>query len=335
MHVCISGVAGFIGHQLALRLLEQGYSVVGIDNINTDYDVNLKKARLSELTPYSNFYFEYGDLTDYAFLNSLFSKEKFTHVINLAAQTGANYININPRNYAQANLIGFTNILEVCRQYHIQHFIFASSGSVYGLNDTQPYSEHHSANHPMNFYAATKKANEVMAHSYSHLYGLACTGLRLFTTYGPWERSNTGLHFFTTSLLQNKPIKMPNNGHMWRDLIYIDDVVESIIHMMQNVPIADPLWNMAQPDPASSSAPWRICNIGINTLISLEELIFNLENVFNKKAIKEYIPLATGTMESTDADISNLVKYTGFSPTTSLEDGLTCFAIWYKTYYNL
>ncbi len=335
MHILVTGAAGFIGHQLCLRLLSQGYSVVGLDNLNDYYDVQLKKDRLAELEPLKGYRFVLGDLAHDDFMDALFAKEKFTHVVNLAAQAGVRYSLENPRSYVQSNLVGFTNILEGCRHHNVEHLVYASSSSVYGLNGAHPYSVHDTVNHPVSLYAASKKANEVMAHSYSHLYGLPCTGLRFFTVYGPWGRPDMALHLFTTAILQNTPIKVFNEGKMQRDFTYIDDIVEGVTRLLAMPPTGNTTWDAQKPDPATSPAPWRIYNIGNNTTVELGEFIATLEKSLGIEAIKDYMPMQAGDVKSTYADVQDLMLLTGFSPATPLKDGIDRFVAWYKKYYKI
>lgn len=334
MRVLVTGAAGFIGHQLALRLATEGHEVVGLDNLNDYYDVRLKEARLAHMAGLPSFRFIRGDLADGPFMDELFAREQFTHVVNLAAQAGVRYSLKNPRSYVQSNMVGFGNILEGCRHNHVQHLVFASSSSVYGLNTAQPYSVHHNVDHPISLYAASKKANELMAHTYSHLYGLPCTGLRFFTVYGPWGRPDMALHLFTTAILQGRPIDVFNHGHMRRDFTYIDDIVEGVCRVMQRVPEPNPHWNATEADPATSSAPWRIYNIGNNNMVELGEFIATLERELGVTAIKNYLPMQPGDVQSTYADMDDLHRDTGFSPTTPLAEGIARFVAWYRHYYQ-
>ncbi len=339
MHILVTGAAGFIGHPLTKVLISKGHSVVGLDNINDYYDVNLKKARLAELEPLKNFSFAYGDLADDSFMDALFAKEKFTHVVHLAAQAGVRYSIENPRSYIQSNLVGFGNILEGCRHHKIEHLVFASSSSVYGLNAKRPYSEAHAVNHPVSLYAASKKSNELMAHSYSHLYNLPCTGLRFFTVYGPWNRPDMALHLFATAIVQGKAINVFNEGKMQRDFTYIDDIVEGVERVLSLPPKRgagkhadfDPL----QPAPDYSFAPWSIYNIGNNNTVALGDFIETLEKKLGIEAIKNYMPMQPGDVESTLASVENLSALTGFTPATSLDEGIERFVAWYKDYYKI
>ncbi len=337
MHVLITGVAGFIGHQLALRLLRLGHSVVGIDNCNDYYDVQLKKDRLAQLSTLPenvDFRFVLGDIANHVLVEELFADEHFTHVVHLAAQAGVRYSLQNPRSYVQSNLVGFGNILEGCRQYNVQHLVYASSSSVYGLNESRPYREEQAVNHPVSLYAASKKANELMAHSYSHLYQLPCTGLRFFTVYGPWGRPDMALHLFTTAIVQGKPIDVFNHGKSHRDFTYIDDIVEGIVRILPIAATPDPQWNATSPNPATSSAPWRIYNIGNNATVLLAEFIDILEDCLGKKAIKNFLPMQAGDVASTHANVDALAHVTQFTPHTPLHQGIKNFVAWYKSYYK-
>lgn len=338
MHVLVTGAAGFIGYHLARRLLCDGHSVVGIDNCNDYYDVRLKKDRLAQLEALpaarSGFRFELLDLADRPGMEALFAREKFSHVVNLAAQAGVRYSLQNPASYISSNLTGFGHLLEGCRQSGVEHLLFASSSSVYGLNAAQPYSEHHNVDHPVSLYAASKKSNELMAHAYSHVYRLPCTGLRFFTVYGPWGRPDMALHLFTTAILRDEPIKVFNQGRMRRDFTYIDDIVEGMLRLLPLTAPPDPAFDPAAPDPAASSAPWRIYNIGNNQTVELNECIAVLEEALGKKARKELLPMQPGDVEATWADINALTLATGFAPVTPLREGIARFVAWYKEYYN-
>ncbi|WP_165066270.1 NAD-dependent epimerase [Desulfovibrio sp. ZJ200] len=338
MHVLVTGAAGFIGFHLVRRLLSDGHSVVGIDNCNDYYDVRLKKDRLAQLEALpearSRFRFELLDLADRAGMEALFAREKFSHVVNLAAQAGVRYSLQNPASYISSNLTGFGHLLEGCRHGGVEHLLFASSSSVYGLNAAQPYSERHNVDHPVSLYAASKKSNELMAHAYSHLYRLPCTGLRFFTVYGPWGRPDMALHLFTTAILRGEPVKVFNQGRMRRDFTYIDDIVEGMIRLLPLAAAPNPAFDPAAPDPSSSSAPWRIYNIGNHQTVELNEFIAVLEEALGKKARKELLPMQPGDVEATWADINALTLATGFAPMTPLREGIARFAAWYKEYYN-
>lgn len=334
MHVLVTGAAGFIGFHLSRRLAKAGHTVVGLDNLNDYYDVRLKEDRLTQLEGTRGFRFVRGDLADDAAMDTLFAAEGFTHVVNLAAQAGVRYSLKNPRSYIRSNMVGFGNVLEGCRHNGVRHLVFASSSSVYGLNAAHPYSVHHNVDHPVSLYAASKKANELMAHTYSHLYGLPCTGLRFFTVYGPWGRPDMALHLFTTAILRGKPIEVFNHGRMRRDFTYVDDIVEGVLRTMERIPVPDPTWDGAAPDPATSSAPWRIYNIGNNTTVELGEFIATLERALGVTAVKTYLPMQPGDVEATYADVQDLIRHTGFSPSTSLSEGIARFVDWYKSYYK-
>lgn len=335
MQVLITGAAGFIGYFLAKRCLEAGYSVVGIDNLNDYYDVQLKKDRLAMLMPHPQFRFAPVDLADSKAMDALFAAEQFTHVVNLAAQAGVRYSLQNPRSYIQSNLVGFGNVLEGCRHHKVEHLVFASSSSVYGLNTMQPFSVHDAVNHPVSLYAATKKSNELMAHSYAHLYGLPCTGLRFFTVYGPWGRPDMALQLFTKAIVSGQPINVFNQGKMRRDFTYIDDIVEGVFRLLPLCPQPNPAWDAAHPDPATSSAPWRIFNIGNNHAIELGVFIETLENALGMKAQKNMLPMQPGDVEATYANIDDLTTLTGFAPVTPLAQGIERFVQWYREYYRV
>lgn len=337
MSVLVTGAAGFIGYHLSRRLLAEGHSVVGIDNLNDYYSVQLKKDRLAQLEQVENhaqFRFAPVDLADTAAMEALFADNAFTHVVNLAAQAGVRYSLENPKSYVQSNLVGFANLLECCRHGKVEHLVFASSSSVYGLNTTMPFSVRHNVDHPVSLYAASKKANELMAHTYSHLYGVPATGLRFFTVYGPWGRPDMALYLFTKAILAGKPINVFNEGRMRRDFTYIDDIIEGVCRVMARIPQPDPLWNGTAPNPSTSTAPWRIYNIGNNNTVELGVFIDTLEAALGRKAIRNLMPMQPGDVEATWADVDDLVADTGFSPATSLEYGITRFVDWYRSYYG-
>ena len=334
MRVLVTGAAGFIGYHLAQRLVADGHSVVGLDNCNDYYDVRLKRDRLARLEGLPGFRFVEADLADGASMERLFAAEGFTHVVNLAAQAGVRYSLQNPASYISSNLVGFGNVLEGCRHHKVEHLVFASSSSVYGLNAHQPYSEHASVNHPVSLYAATKKSNELMAHSYAHLYGLPCTGLRFFTVYGPWGRPDMALQLFAHAIMRDEPIKVFNEGRMRRDFTYIDDIVEGMVRLLPLAARPDPQWNADMPDPASSSAPWRIYNIGNNQTVELNDFIAALEEALGRKARRELLPMQPGDVRATWADIDDLAAATGFAPLTPLKEGMAKFVSWFKDYYN-
>lgn len=332
--VFITGVAGFIGYHLAARLIANGYSVCGIDNVNDYYDRALKRARLDQLRTHSEFEFHEFDLRNKQALLDLLGADVEV-VVNLAAQAGVRYSILHPEKYIESNLVGFANVLEACRQNGVGNLIFASSSSVYGANTKMPFSERDNVDHPVSLYAATKKANELMAHSYSHLYGLPCTGLRFFTVYGPWGRPDMAYFKFAKAITEGQPIQIYNHGKMKRDFTYIDDVVNGIVALIDRPPAGSEAWSGDQPDPATSRAPYRIYNIGNNNPEELEHLISCLENELGKKAVREYLPMQAGDVPATYADISDLARDTGFFPSTKLEDGIKSFVRWYKSYYQV
>lgn len=335
MKILVTGAAGFIGFHLSRRLLRDGHTVVGLDNLNSYYDVQLKKARLDQLLPFSNFVFTRSNLADKKTMGNLFSEHRFDRVVNLAAQAGVRYSLENPHAYVESNLIGFTNILEGCRHGRVPHLVFASSSSVYGLNTKMPFSVHQNVDHPISLYAATKKANELMAHTYSYLYGLPTTGLRFFTVYGPWGRPDMALFIFTKRILQGKRIQVFNHGEMKRDFTYIDDVIEGVIRVMDAIPSPNPEWTGELPDPSTSPGPYRIYNIGNNSPVSLMDFIGAIEQALGKNAVKEYLPLQPGDVPETYADVDDLNQATDFRPGTSIEDGINEFIAWYFDYYKL
>ena len=330
----ITGAAGFIGFHLARRLLTEGFEVVGIDNLNAYYDVNLKKDRLEQLVSFPNFHFQQVDLSCRDDLAALFQSHPVEVVVNLAAQAGVRYSLENPHAYVDANLVGFVNLLECCRHHRVKHLVFASSSSVYGANTRMPFSVHDNVDHPVSLYAATKKANELLAHTYSHLYGLPVTGLRFFTVYGPWGRPDMALFLFTRAILAGRPIQVFNHGNMQRDFTYIDDIVEGVVRVMKKIPAPDPDWSGQTPDPGTSYAPYRIYNIGNNQPVSLLRFIEVLESCLGVKAEKEYRDMQPGDVPATYADIDDLYKAVGFKPTTTIEDGVQRFVEWYKSYYK-
>ena len=334
MKYLVTGAAGFIGMHVSLSLLERGDSVVGFDNLNPYYSVALKQSRLNRLIEKSNFHFEEGDLADRERLPQLFAKEKFDAVINLAAQAGVRYSLTNPHAYVDSNLVGFVNVLEACRHHEVKHLTYASSSSVYGANTEMPFSIHHNVDHPLSLYAATKKANELMAHTYSHLYQLPTTGLRFFTVYGPWGRPDMALWLFTKAILAGESIDIFNNGQMRRDFTYIDDIVQGIIRVSDRIPSGNPNWSGNQPDPASSRAPYRIYNIGNNQPVELMYLIETLERNLGKTAVKNYLPMQPGDVPATFADVDDLTRDVGFKPSTPIELGIERFVRWYREYHQ-
>ena len=333
MNILITGAAGFIGSALSLRLLNDGHRVWGIDNLNDYYDVNLKKDRLGRLSGYPDFKFILLDLADRPNMAKLFEDNAFDCVVNLAAQAGVRYSLENPASYVDANLVGFGNILEGCRHGGVKHLVFASSSSVYGLNTHMPFSVHHNVDHPVSLYAASKKANELMAHSYSYLYNLPVTGLRFFTVYGPWGRPDMALFLFTKAILAGEPIKVFNNGEMQRDFTYIDDIVEGVVRVMDKVPEPDPAWSGKKPVPSSSCVPYRIYNIGNNDSVPLMDFVHAIEDALGKKAKIDYLPMQAGDVPATWADVDDLIAATGFKPETSVKQGIRNFVDWYKEYY--
>ena len=332
--ILVTGAAGFIGSFLSKKLLAEGHSVVGIDNMNAYYDPGLKEARLERLRNEPGFEFVRLDIADRPAMEQLFARHRFDAVVNLAAQAGVRYSLQNPYAYADANLLGFVNVLEGCRHSGVSHLVFASSSSVYGGNTRLPFSVHDNVDHPVSLYAATKKANELMAHAYSHLYGLPATGLRFFTVYGPWGRPDMAYFLFTKAILAGEPIPVFNNGAMQRDFTYIDDIVEGVTRVIAKPPTANPAWDTKNPDPATSWAPYRIYNIGNNRQETLSRFIEVLEECLGKKAVKNYLPMQDGDVAATWADMSDLVEAVDYQPTTSIEEGLGHFVRWYREYYS-
>lgn len=332
--ILVTGAAGFIGFHLSGRLCKEGYSVTGIDNLNDYYDVNLKHARLNQLKSLPDFEFHQLDLTDKKRVDDLFRKNNFTYVVNLAAQAGVRYSLTNPYAYLESNLHGFLNILEACRHHKTEHLIYASSSSVYGANKKMPFSVHHNVDHPISLYAASKKSNELMAHTYSALYNLPTTGLRFFTVYGPYGRPDMALFIFTKAILEGNPIEVYNHGKMKRDFTYIDDIVEGITRLVPKVPTGNKSWNGTTPDAATSFAPYKLFNIGNNKPVELMRFIEVIEEKLGKKAIKNLMPLQTGDVPETFADVDDLMQEVGFKPATSIEDGIGKFIEWYKDYYK-
>ena len=334
MNILVTGAAGFIGFHLSKRLLEEGHSVTGLDNLNEYYDIQLKKDRLKLLGSTGEFFFVELDLADRPGMESLFSENSFDRVINLAAQAGVRYSLTNPHAYIESNISGFLHILEGCRHHRVPHLVFASSSSVYGLNTNMPFSVHDNVDHPVSLYAATKKSNELMAHSYSHLYGLPVSGLRFFTVYGPWGRPDMALFLFTENILRGKAIKVFNHGNMMRDFTYIDDIIEGVVRVMDHIPEADTKWSGDKPDPGSSPAPYRLYNIGNHNPVKLMDFIGAIEEALGKKAIMEFLPLQPGDVPASYADVSDLVDSVGFKPDTRLRDGIARFVSWYLEYYS-
>ncbi|GAB1265263.1 NAD-dependent epimerase [Aurantivibrio infirmus] len=334
MKVLVTGAAGFIGSHLCQRLLDRGDEVVGIDNLNDYYDVNLKLARLKRIEESETFTFIKLDIADRDGVAALFEEQKFDRVVNLAAQAGVRYSIENPHAYIDANIVGFCNILEGCRHNKVKHLAYASSSSVYGANKAQPFSEHHNVDHPIALYAASKKANELMAHAYSSLYELPTTGLRFFTVYGPWGRPDMALFKFTKGILEETPIDIYNNGDMIRDFTYIDDIVEGVVRVLDNTASADKNWNGNDPDPATSYAPYRVYNIGNSSPVKLMDFIEAIEKAVGKEAIKNFMPMQDGDVPSTCADVSALQNDVGFKPNTSVEFGINKFVTWYRDYFK-
>lgn len=332
MKILVTGAAGFIGMHTALRLLERGDTVVGIDNLNDYYDPQLKLDRLEQLKPYAGFSFEKMDLADRPNIEALFAREKFDRVVHLAAQAGVRYSITNPHAYGESNLIGFLNILEACRHNQIQHLVYASSSSVYGGNTKMPFSESDSVDHPVSLYAATKKANELMAHTYSHLYGLPTTGLRFFTVYGPWGRPDMAYFSFTKNIIEGKPIQVFNHGRMKRDFTYIDDIVDGVVATLDRTATADAAFNRSAPNPGTAQAAFRVFNIGNHSPVELGTFIETLENSIGQQAIKEYKPMQPGDVEATYADVDSLTRWTGKEPMVNLTDGINRFVAWYKVW---
>jgi UDP-glucuronate 4-epimerase len=332
-NVLVTGAAGFIGFQLCRRLLDDGIRVTGLDNLNPYYDVRLKEDRLEKITPADNFTFAEMDLADRQALEGLFDSNDFDVVVNLAAQAGVRYSLTNPHAYVDSNLVGFVDILECCRHHKVKHLVFASSSSVYGANTNMPFSIHHNVDHPVSLYAATKKANELMAHTYSHLYGLCCTGLRFFTVYGPWGRPDMALFLFTKAITEGKPIKVFNHGKMQRDFTYIDDIIEGVVRVMARLPEPNPAWRGDSPDPGTSYAPYKIYNIGNNNPVELTEFIREIENALGRQAKKDFVDLQPGDVVATYADVDDLMRDVGFKPQTSIATGIRRFVQWYQEYY--
>nr|NJM02506.1 NAD-dependent epimerase [Desulfobacula sp.] len=334
MKILVTGAAGFIGFSLTRRLLKDGHHVCGLDNLNDYYDINLKKNRLSIIEKDSNFEFQRMELADRDAVKQLFSTHAFDYVINLAAQAGVRYSIENPGSYIDSNLVGFGNILEGCRHSRVKHLVYASSSSVYGLNTAMPFSVRHNVDHPISLYAASKKANELMSHTYSYLYNLPTTGLRFFTVYGPWGRPDMALFLFTKAILGGEPIKVFNNGNMQRDFTYIDDIVEGVVRVMNTIPQADPEWSSDKPNPSASCVPYKLYNIGNNQPVALMEFVEAIEKAIGKKALKEYLPLQAGDVPATYADVNDLIQDTGFKPSTPIVEGIQNFIDWYRDYYK-
>lgn len=334
MHVLVTGAAGFIGFHTARVLLERGDTVIGLDSINDYYDVSLKHARLDRLTAFSNFRFVKADLADRAAIADLFAKERPQRVVHLGAQAGVRYAFDNPHSYADANLVGFLNILEGCRHASVEHLLYASSSSVYGANTAMPFAVHQNVDHPLSLYGATKKCNELMAHSYAHLFQIPVTGLRFFTVYGPWGRPDMAIFAFTRKIIADEPIDVFNHGHHTRDFTYIDDIVEAVVRTLDHPAQPDPAWDSGNPDPATSSAPYRIYNIGNNTPVALMDLIACIEKSLGRTARKNFLPAQPGDMAATYANVDALIADIGFRPATPIQTGIDNFVAWYKTFYG-
>ena len=335
MKILVTGAAGFIGSRLSERLLERGDQVIGLDNLNDYYDVALKEARLARLLPRANFEFHRLDIVDRAALDKLFAQAKPQRVMHLAAQAGVRYSLTNPHAYIDANITGFLNVIEACRSLPVEHLVYASTSSVYGANTNMPFSVHDNVDHPVSLYAATKKANELMAHTYSHLYGLPTTGLRFFTVYGPWGRPDMSLFLFTRKILAGEPIDVFNFGHHRRDFTYVDDIVEGVMRCIDRVATPSADWHGDKPDPGTSAAPYRLYNIGNNSPVELMDFIATLERCLGMTAKKNLLPLQLGDVPDTYADVSALVEDIGYRPDTPLATGIGNFVAWYKGYYGI
>lgn len=333
--ILVTGAAGFIGFHVATALLKEGRVVIGVDNLTPYYDVKLKEARLAELKKHNGFSFIRHDLADRQATADLFAQYKFPHVVHLAAQAGVRHSLVDPHAYVDSNLIGFVNVLEGCRHNGCKHLLYASSSSVYGSNTHMPFSVHDNVDHPLSLYGASKKANELMAHSYSHLFKLPTTGLRFFTVYGPWGRPDMAMWIFASAILAGKPIKLFNHGKMRRDFTYVDDVVESIVRLVGRPAASDPNWSGDKPDPGSSSAPWRVYNIGNNNPVDLLDVVELLEKSIGKKAIRELEPMQPGDVPATYADVDALMKEVDFKPSTPIAEGIARFIAWYRAYHGL
>jgi UDP-glucuronate 4-epimerase len=334
MKILLTGAAGFIGMTTALRLLARGDEVVGLDNLNDYYDVRLKQDRLARLQPHANFRFVKLDVADRPGMEALFAQERFDRVIHLAAQAGVRYSLKNPHSYIDSNIVGFMNVLEGCRHSGVQHLVYASSSSVYGGNTKMPFSEHDSVDHPVSMYAATKKANELMAHTYSHLFGLPTTGLRFFTVYGPWGRPDMALFLFTKAILEGRPIDVFNHGRMQRDFTYVDDIAEGVVRVLDRPATADPAYLADAPDPGTSNVPYRVFNIGNHNPVPLLDYIASIEDALGMKAEMNLLPLQDGDVPATYADVDALKCWVGFAPATDVRTGVGRFVEWYRTYYR-
>ena len=334
MHILVTGAAGFIGYHVSEKLLARGDTVTGLDNLNDYYAVSLKEARLARLTRRDGFSFVRADLADRAAIEALFAQHRFDAVINLAAQAGVRYSIENPHVYIESNIVGFANLLECCRHHRIAHLVYASSSSVYGMNSAMPFSVHDNVDHPISLYAASKKANELMAHTYSHLYQLPTTGLRFFTVYGPWGRPDMALFLFTKAILEGEPIKVFNNGEMQRDFTYIDDIVEGIIRVTDQPATPNAEWDSSYPDPGTSSAPYRLYNIGNSKPVLLTDFIAAIEKAIGRSAQKILLPMQPGDVTATYADIEDLIEAVDYQPKTPVQDGINHFVEWYLKYMH-
>jgi UDP-glucuronate 4-epimerase len=335
MHILVTGAAGFIGFHVCKQLLERGDTVTGLDNMNDYYDVSLKEARLAMLLPYEGFTYIKADIADREAIEELFRKGCFERVVNLAAQAGVRYSLINPHAYINSNILGFLNILEGCRHHGVKHLVYASSSSVYGANETMPFSVHDNVDHPLSLYAASKKANELMAHTYSHLYNLPTTGLRFFTVYGPWGRPDMALFLFTDAIVNNKPIQVFNYGNHRRDFTFVDDITEGVIRTLDHVAEPNLEWSGLTPDPGSSRAPWRVYNIGNSSPVNLMDYIGAIEHELGRTAEKEFLPMQPGDVPDTYADVDQLIQDVNYKPETTVQEGIKRFITWYRNYYKL
>jgi UDP-glucuronate 4-epimerase len=335
MKILVTGVAGFIGYSVAKSLLAEGHQVTGVDNLNDYYDVQLKKDRLEQLQPHGNFSFFLQDLANTSAVLKLFTDQNPERVVHMAAQAGVRYSLENPHAYINANLVAFTNILEGCRHGKVEHLVYASSSSVYGANTKMPFSVHDNVDHPVSLYAATKKANELMAHTYSHLYQLPTTGLRFFTVYGPWGRPDMSLFLFARNILDGKPIEIFNHGHHRRDFTFIDDIVNGVVRVLHRIPVSNLAWSSDNPDPGTSKAPFKIYNIGNNQPVELLRFIEVIEQCLNQKAIRKFLPIQPGDVPETYANIDDLIRDIGYKPSTTIETGVERFVDWYRNYYKV